>query len=185
MESSCLCVSFNEWNRRALKEALALVWACDKFADYIIWKSITLETDHKSLVPLLTKTTLSNLPPQILRFRLRLARYHYEVKHVPGRLLSTADTLSRALIKIESALQELCSIYSLDVVLPASKGALDKYRHAQQEDPTCCKLLEFSRDGWPPKHQIKGNLKKYWQGKGQLTVVEDLLLYSSSSEVTA
>ena len=45
------------------KEALALVWACEKFEDYIIGKSITLEMDHKPLVLFLTKTTLSNLPP--------------------------------------------------------------------------------------------------------------------------
>ena len=43
------------------KETLALVWACEKFADYITGKLITLETDHKPLVPLLTTTILSNL----------------------------------------------------------------------------------------------------------------------------
>ena len=40
------------------KEALALVWACEKFADYVIGKAILLETDHKPLVPLLGKTNL-------------------------------------------------------------------------------------------------------------------------------
>ena len=37
------------------KEALALVWACEKFADYIIGKHIQIETDHKPLVLLLGK----------------------------------------------------------------------------------------------------------------------------------
>ena len=32
------------------KEALALVWACEKFADYIIGKYIQIETDYKPLV---------------------------------------------------------------------------------------------------------------------------------------
>ena len=45
------------------KEALALVWACEKFADYVIGKAILLETDHKPLVPLLGKTNLDCLPP--------------------------------------------------------------------------------------------------------------------------
>jgi len=35
------------------KEALAITWACKKFSDYILGKSITIETDHKPLVPLL------------------------------------------------------------------------------------------------------------------------------------
>ena len=35
------------------KEALAVTWACEKFATYIQGKTITLETDHEPLVPLL------------------------------------------------------------------------------------------------------------------------------------
>ena len=34
--------------------------------------------------------------PRILRFRLRLTRFNYAIQHVPGKLLYTADTLSRA-----------------------------------------------------------------------------------------
>ena len=30
-----------------VKEALALVYACEKFSDYILGKNILLETDHK------------------------------------------------------------------------------------------------------------------------------------------
>ena len=36
------------------KEALASTWACEKFASYIQGITITLETDHKPLVPLLS-----------------------------------------------------------------------------------------------------------------------------------
>ena len=36
------------------KEALAFTWACEKFTPYIQGKTITLETDHKPLVPLLS-----------------------------------------------------------------------------------------------------------------------------------
>ena len=34
------------------KEALAATWVCEKFATYIQGKTITLETNHKPLVPL-------------------------------------------------------------------------------------------------------------------------------------
>ena len=36
------------------KEALAATWACEKFTPYIQGKTITLEMDHKPLVPLLS-----------------------------------------------------------------------------------------------------------------------------------
>ena len=105
------------------KEALATVWACEKFADYIIGKLIELETDHKPLVPLLSKTSLDSLPPRVLRFRLRLARFHYTIAHVPGKFLYTADALSRAPAFYNSPITEeekdSCSIHALATVLPA------------------------------------------------------------------
>ena len=78
------------------KEGLATTWACEKFSTYILGRSFVVETDHKPLVPLLNTKHLDNLPPRILRFRLRLAKYDYIAQHVPGKLLYAADALSRA-----------------------------------------------------------------------------------------
>ena len=55
--------------------------------------SFSLETDHKPLVPLLTTTALSNMPPRILNFRLR---YNPYVLHVPEKRQISANALSRA-----------------------------------------------------------------------------------------
>ena len=78
------------------KEALATTWACERFSNYILGKSIYIETDHKPLVPLLNTKNLDSLPPRVLRFRLRLARFSFTVEHVPEKLLYTADALSQA-----------------------------------------------------------------------------------------
>ena len=53
------------------KEALALVYACEKFSDYVLRKDIFLETDHKPLVPPLGNKRLDTLPPRVLRFCIR------------------------------------------------------------------------------------------------------------------
>ena len=79
------------------KEALASTWTCEKFTTYILGMKFLIETDHKPLVPLFGNKHLDSLPPRILRFCLRLARFDYSIIHVPGKLLYTADTLSRAL----------------------------------------------------------------------------------------
>ena len=81
------------------KEALASTWACEKFTPYIRGKIITLKTDHRLLVPLLSHKGLDSLPPRILWFCLRLMSYDYEIRDVPGKLLHIADALSRAPLK--------------------------------------------------------------------------------------
>ena len=78
------------------KEALAITWACERFYMYILGKHITLETDHKPLIPLFSTKHLSDIPIRIQRFRIRLMRYDYNIVHVPGKELIVADTLSRA-----------------------------------------------------------------------------------------
>ena len=77
------------------KEALAFVWACEKFSDYVISEVISLKTDHKPLVPLLSKTNPDCLPPCVFCFQIHLMRFDYSIKHVPSNHLYTADTLNR------------------------------------------------------------------------------------------
>ena len=50
------------------KEGLAVTWGCERFADYILGKKITIETDHKPLVPILGSKHLDTLPLRLLRF---------------------------------------------------------------------------------------------------------------------
>ena len=48
------------------KEALATVWACSKFSDYLLARTFSFKTDHKPLVPLLRSKSLYSLPSRIL-----------------------------------------------------------------------------------------------------------------------
>ena len=40
------------------KEALALTWGCEHFAEYLVGMNFQLQTDHKPLVPLFTSKNL-------------------------------------------------------------------------------------------------------------------------------
>ena len=78
------------------KECLAFVWVCERSSDFIWGKSITGETDHKPLVPMLTTHSLDQLPPRVQRLRMRLMRFNIKrMVHVPGKQIYTSDTLSR------------------------------------------------------------------------------------------
>ena len=165
------------------KEALAITWACEKFSTYILGKHISIDTDHKPLVPLLGNKHLDNLPPRVLRFRLRLMRFSYSIQHVPGKLLYTADTLSRAPLREESDPQTLQKQYEVESFintitsnLPASQQRLQVYQKAQAADPICSRVTTYCRSEWP-KCCNDSELKPYWTVRGNLTLHDDLLLY--------
>ena len=89
----------------------------------------------------MTTSRLSRYKPKafgyLLRFRLWLAKYNYTMFHVPGKLLYAANALSRA--RMPETEEDLLEVEEniTQFTLQASKERLDKYRHAQKEDPVC------------------------------------------------
>ena len=164
------------------KEALAVTWACDKFADYVIGKHFQIESDHKPLIPLLNSKHLDNLPPRILRFRLRMGRFNYTVFHVPGKLLEAADALSRAPSpSTASQLQEEVEWFvdTVTSMLPASKHRLQEFRIAQDKDSTCLQAKQWCTHGWPTKSPTANpEMIPFWQVRSSFTVCDNLLLHN-------
>jgi len=166
------------------KEALALTWACEKFSPYIMGKTIDIETDHKPLVPLMSSKDLDAMPPRILRFRLRMMRYSFNICHVPGKLLYIADTLSRAPVGSKSDVDDAenlegateAFINAVVSHLPATPTRLDQLRTTQSVDETLQAVFKYCEQGWPIKNSLSTNLKPYWSVKDELTIYNGLLL---------
>ena len=47
---------------------------------------------------------------------------------------------------------------------------------AQAEGPVCTKIKEYIWEGWPDKYKIPDSLKSYWNFRGELSVVGNLIL---------
>ena len=163
------------------KEALAITWTCDKFSVYLLGKHFDIETDHKPLVPLLSSKPLDNLPPRILRFRLRMMKYDFSISHVPGKSLFTADTLSRVPTtntSDDSVLQEETEAFVESIVsaLPATADRLEQFRKAQTDDQILSQVINFCQAGWPNKSSLSSCVKPYWKIRDELSVCKQLLL---------
>ena len=64
-----------------------------EISSYLLGMKFLIETNHKLLIPLLGVKQLDSLPPRVLRFHLRFARFNYSIAHVPGKQLYTAAEL--------------------------------------------------------------------------------------------
>ena len=93
---------------------------------------------------------LDHLKPWILRFYLCLDRFSFDIQHVPGKELYTADTLSRVPVHCKISvdlveLQELAELCVAHVIshLPAGSKRLDSYRELQSKDVICKQFMTY------------------------------------------
>lgn len=74
------------------KELLAIVWAVNHFRPYIYGRKFKIITDHR---PLTWLFNVKDPGSRLVRWRLKLEEYDYEIIYKPGKLNSNADALSR------------------------------------------------------------------------------------------
>lgn len=166
------------------REALALVWAADKFSEYIIGLQVIFETDHKPLVQLLHTKPIDSLSLRIQRFRMRLMRYSYEIVYVPGKHLSIADALSRSPLPHSPESQELtCETESyVNFIMgtyPVKDHYLSKIAYSQQNDMICKNLRLYCCDGWPERSKMPEVMIPYHQYRHDISFANDLLLFEN------
>ena len=77
------------------KETLAIVFAMEKFHNYVYGRNVTVETDHRPLISIFNKS-LNSAPRRLQRMMLRLQNYSIQLTFKAGTKVVIADALSRA-----------------------------------------------------------------------------------------
>lgn len=109
------------------KELLAIVWSVKYFRPYLYGRKFKIETDHK---PLMYLFNMANPSSRLLKFRLILEDYNFEIEYVKGVDNVAADALSR--IKITSEELKEMSENVIAVLTRAQKRKMEQ----NNESPT-------------------------------------------------
>ena len=161
------------------KECLGITFGCKKFHQYVFGlPDLTLETDHKPLIPLSQKP-LSEMTPRIQRLMLKLQQYSYKLEWTAGTNLYIADALSRAnihTVTFNVADEDIANDVSAHVnmvmdTLPASGSFKDRLVAATANDEVLQRVIVCVTNGWR-----KGQCMAYENFKCELSVVDGILL---------
>jgi hypothetical protein len=107
--------SFNKAERNystTEKELAAIVWGIKHFRPYLYGRKFRVVSDHK---PLAWIMSVKDPGSRLIRWRLQLEQYDYEIVYKPGKMNTNADALSRvkALEKDGSTLED-CRVNALE-----------------------------------------------------------------------
>ena len=135
------------------KEACAVLFGVSKFHQFVYGRPFVIKTVHKPLLGLLSpdKALPQTVSPRLLRWRLQLGGYQYQLRHEFGKDLGIADGLSRL------PLPETPSDTSVptDVTNMLEEAAqVVEVRHVQlftSRDPVLSQVVRFLQTEWPEK----------------------------------
>ena len=160
------------------KEALACVWACEKWNLFLYGRPFTLRTDHSALRTLLTRGNTGLKPLRIHRWYARLLNYDFQIVFRPGRENQAADGLSRLpLDEIEQhedmAEQLLVSALGFEEISAVKREDLQK---ATAEDDTLSRVKQYLLNGWPNKSNMSASVRHFYTLRHELSVVDGCLM---------
>jgi len=89
---------------------VAIVWAVKHFRPYVYGTKFKIVIDHK---PLIWLFNVNNLGSRLIRWRLKLEEYNYEIIHKAGRANANTDALSRNVRRDAPRLEEERDVYAI------------------------------------------------------------------------
>ena len=183
------------------KELLAVLFALEKFDQYVYGRHVDVDSDHKPL-QIITAKPILTAPKRLQRMLLRLQRYEYTVHFRPGKEMYIADALSRATGQTQSVdsqdtdledvavlqtsfEQELEKVHSAqDLILTDSK--IERLRKSTHEDVTLQIVAQLIKNGWPETvKDVDPAARAYFHVRDELTMDNDIVFRSNRCVIPA
>lgn len=164
------------------KECLSVVFACERFHQYVYGKQVKVENDHKPLEAIFRKP-LIHAPPRIQRMLIRLQKYDIVYVYKKGTELHIADALSRAHPQLtqqkKSTELEQEIEYYVHCVHRDSQMTLEKtnqVKKATSTDPEMKSLIKMIQEGWPNSIKDCKEVQSYFTFRDELSVCDGIIM---------
>ena len=134
------------------REALALVFAVKRFHFYLWGQKFKLVTDHKPLLGLFNanKSIPIMASGRIQRWALILQAYNFDLVHCSGKLLGSADALSRLPLPNGNECIPIPAEWINTVEFMESTPVTAKeIAMWTKSDPVLTRVLDYCYNGWP------------------------------------
>lgn len=162
------------------KEMLAIVFAVERFRQYIYGRSdVTVQTDHKPLEALFSKPLVS-VPARLQRMMMRVQGFDIKVVYTPGKYMYIADTLSRAPLKelMHDRVTDEVDMQTCFMLknVPFSDQKMEAVRKETDTDEECKSLIGYITGGWPKnRRDITTDANVFWPYREQLQYMDGII----------
>ncbi|XP_063384581.1 uncharacterized protein K02A2.6-like isoform X1 [Cydia fagiglandana] len=172
------------------KELFAVCLAMEKYHQFVYGRKIVVETDHKPLVAIMNKD-INKISARLQRMVLKLLKYEFDIKYIPGSQMYVADYLSRHYNstngQVEPTLKELVhsveteKVYGLDRDLQISDSKLKELQNETNKDGNLQQIKMWYSAEWPKNDRnIYGvELKKLYKLRHELIVTDNIVYFGN------
>ncbi|XP_052809638.1 uncharacterized protein K02A2.6-like [Mya arenaria] len=158
------------------REMLAIVFACQRFHQYIYGRHVIVHSDHKPLSAIMKKP-LHAAPPRLQRTMLSLQKYDIDVRHVSGKNVPISDLLSRKPMSDSSEIKGLD--LHVHTVLSSMRYTDRSIENVRKETKTDLQMQALKRtivQGWPDSRSDCLELvHEFFNHRDELSVADDLI----------
>uniref|UniRef100_A0A3B5PS62 Gypsy retrotransposon integrase-like protein 1 n=1 Tax=Xiphophorus maculatus TaxID=8083 RepID=A0A3B5PS62_XIPMA len=155
------------------KEALACVWAVEKWRSYLWGRRFTLRTDHQALTTLLATKGIGRAGMRVARWSARLLCFTYDLEYRPGSQNQAADCLSWLPLPMDSTpVDEPDMVASI-----VSALSVTEFTSASSQCHELTLLRGQIEKGWPKcKKDVDPVLIPYFHIRNELSASQDLVM---------
>ena len=160
------------------RELPGVVFALNRFRQYVLGRHVTVYTDHKPLIPLVQKA-FDDVPPRLQRWLVALMSYDYSLMHLPGKDMVCADALSRAPLPDQSTspAESRSMDEFISFILEECPVNMSDIQRATQEDTVLSSVLtRVLTSAWDRCTRAE---EPFYLVRDQLTVIDGVLVLNN------